>query len=86
MKDNVNHPSHYTTGKIEVIDFIEDNLGEHFEYYLVGNILKYMCRYKYKNGVEDLKKIFRQVVKEENKIKCWEIKWINVLNSPFQRK
>ena len=22
--DNVNHPSHYTSGKIEVIDFIED--------------------------------------------------------------
>ena len=56
MKDNVNHPSHYTTGNIEVIDFIEDNLGDGFEYYLVGNILKYMCRYRHKNGVEDLKK------------------------------
>lgn len=53
---NVNHPSHYTNGKIEVIDFIEDNLGEGFEYYLVGNIMKYLCRYRYKNGVEDLKK------------------------------
>lgn len=56
MNDNVNHPSHYTTGNIEVIDFIEDNLQEGFEYYLVGNILKYMCRYSHKNGIEDLKK------------------------------
>ena len=24
MDDVINHPSHYTTGKIEVIDFIED--------------------------------------------------------------
>lgn len=56
MNDNVNHPAHYNAGKIEVIDFIEDNLKEGFEYYLVGNILKYMCRYRHKNGIEDLKK------------------------------
>ena len=24
MSDNVNHPSYYTDGRIEVIDFIED--------------------------------------------------------------
>jgi hypothetical protein len=52
MSDNVNHPKHYTQGKIEVIDFIEDQkLG-----YKEGNVIKYLCRYKYKNGVEDLKK------------------------------
>lgn len=27
-----------------------------FEYYLQGNILKYIWRYRYKNGTEDLKK------------------------------
>ena len=27
-----------------------------FEYYLQGNIMKYLWRYRYKNGVEDLKK------------------------------
>jgi len=50
--DNVNHPSHYTFGKIEVIDVIEDwKLGYH-----EGNIIKYVARHKYKNGLEDLKK------------------------------
>ena len=52
MADNVNHPKRYTQGKIEVIDFILDQkMG-----YLESNILKYICRYKYKNGLEDLKK------------------------------
>ena len=40
MDDAVNHPSHYTSGKIEVIDFIEDqHLGFH-----LGNTVKYICR------------------------------------------
>ena len=30
--------------------------NEGFEYYLQGNIMKYLWRYKYKNGVEDLEK------------------------------
>lgn len=55
-KDNVNHPSHYTQGKFETIDIIEDITKEGFDSYLVGNILKYISRYKHKNGVEDLKK------------------------------
>ena len=38
--DPVNHPSHYTDGKIEVIDFIEDKrLGFH-----LGNAVKYIAR------------------------------------------
>lgn len=37
---NVEHPSHYNFGKIEVIDFIEDQkLGFH-----LGNAIKYICR------------------------------------------
>ena len=36
----VEHPAHYNTGRIEVIDFIEDqNLGFH-----LGNAVKYICR------------------------------------------
>jgi len=50
--DTVNHPSHYTQGKIEVLDFILDQDLP----YLAGNIVKYICRYRYKNGVEDLQK------------------------------
>jgi len=56
-KDNVNHPSHYCTGAIEVIEYIEDKLPqEALQGYFVGNIIKYISRYKHKNGLEDLKK------------------------------
>jgi len=56
MADNVNSPRHYTTGDIEVIDYIQDNLQGGFESYCIGSILKYISRYKNKNGIEDLKK------------------------------
>lgn len=57
LTDNVNHPSHYTHGKIETIDKIEDVLGlEGFQAYCVGNAIKYLDRYKLKNGFEDIKK------------------------------
>lgn len=55
-KDNINHPSHYKQGKYETIQVIESITGEAFEGYLVGNVVKYVSRYKYKNGMEDLKK------------------------------
>ena len=55
MNDTVNHPSHYTDGKIEVINFIEDkNLNFHR-----GNAVKYIARAGKKNPekeVEDLEK------------------------------
>lgn len=58
VSDNVvNHPSHYTQGKYEVIDYIEDKLSkEELQGYCVGNVLKYVSRFKHKNGLEDLKK------------------------------
>jgi len=56
MADNVNSPRHYTAGDIEVIDYIQDNLQEGFEHYCIGSIIKYISRYKNKNGIEDLKK------------------------------
>ena len=53
--DNVNHPSHYTSGQIEVIDFIEDKeLGFH-----LGNAVKYISRAGRKDAnkaIEDLRK------------------------------
>jgi adenine-specific DNA glycosylase len=51
MKDNIN-PNHYKQGKIEVIEFI---LDQKFNY-LEGNVVKYISRYKFKNGIEDLNK------------------------------
>ena len=49
----VEHPAHYTQGRIEVLDFIEDQrLGFH-----AGNVIKYICRAPYKgNELEDLRK------------------------------
>lgn len=52
-EDMVNHPPHYTQGKIEVIDFIED---QQFPYHL-GNVIKYISRAGRKGDkLEDLKK------------------------------
>lgn len=55
MSDPVNHPAHYTDGKIEVIDFIEDKaLGFH-----LGNAVKYISRAGKKDPaktIEDLEK------------------------------
>ena len=53
MNKNVDHPSHYNHGTIEVIDAIEDwNLG-----FNKGNAIKYIARSEYKgNEIEDLEK------------------------------
>lgn len=59
IKDNVNSPAHYSKNHkgIECIDAMEAMLTpEEFLGYLRGNIQKYTWRYKYKNGLEDLKK------------------------------
>jgi|TARA_R100001480_G_C4656588_1_gene171589 hypothetical protein len=56
IEDMVNHPIHYNKAGIETIDAIEAVTTDGFKYYLQGNILKYIWRYEYKNGVEDLKK------------------------------
>lgn len=67
--DPVNHPSHYTTGKIEVCDFIVDK-GLNF---CLGNAIKYIARCQYKYGgtkrIEDLKKAKWYI---ERQIKEWE--------------
>ena len=56
-EDRVNHPSHYNTGDIEVISYIKDKLtNEEYNGYCIGNVLKYVSRYKHKNGKEDLDK------------------------------
>lgn len=58
--DVINHPTHYQseTG-LEVIDVVEaftfDLNG--IEATDTGNIIKYICRWKKKNGIEDLEKI-----------------------------
>lgn len=55
--DNVNNPSHYGQGKIECIEYIKDTLTqEELIGYYRGNVTKYLHRWRYKNGIEDLKK------------------------------
>ena len=55
--DSINHPKHYTTGNIEVMDFIQDKLTpEEFEGFCKGVILQYVCRCRFKGGLEDLRK------------------------------
>ena len=56
-QDMVNSPPHYNQAGIECIDAIHAALGpDGFKHYCQGNILKYVWRYRYKNGVEDLAK------------------------------
>ena len=54
--DMVNSPPHYNKAGIECIDAIAAATGDGYEHYLQGNIIKYLWRYRYKNGTEDLKK------------------------------
>lgn len=68
-EDAVNHPLHYTSGKIETIDFIEDQ-GLNFHR---GNAVKYIVRAGKKDPekeIEDLKKaawyINREIARLEN--------------------
>ena len=68
MDDVVNHPSHYTDGKIEVIEFIEDkNLNYHR-----GNAIKYICRAGKKDPqkeIEDLRKAIWYITREIRNLK-----------------
>lgn len=57
--DMVNHPQHYTSeAGMEVIDVIEAFTSDlnGIESFDTGNVIKYICRWKHKNGLEDLKK------------------------------
>ncbi len=54
--DMVDKPFHYNQAGIECIDAIAAATDDGFEHYLQGNIIKYLWRYRYKNGIEDLKK------------------------------
>lgn len=66
QRDDINHPSHYTQGTIEVIDYIEDKkLG-----YRLGNVVKYVSRAGHKDdAIKDLKKarwyLNREIAKRE---------------------
>ena len=68
VNDSVNHPHHYTFGKLEVIDVIEDwGLGFH-----LGNAVKYIARAGRKDPtavVEDLEKARWYLDREISRLK-----------------
>lgn len=65
VKDNVNSPSHYVTGGIETIDYIEAKSLN----YNLGNVVKYVSRSDFKGRkLEDLKKAQWYLNREVNNL------------------
>ncbi len=67
MSDNVNHPSHYTDGKYETIEFIERNLFDYHD----GNAIKYISRAGKKDPdklIEDLEKALWYIDRANHKL------------------
>tara|TARA_R110000868_G_scaffold191234_2_gene435405 strand:- start:281 stop:496 length:216 start_codon:yes stop_codon:yes gene_type:complete len=64
--EQVKHPPHYNQGKVEMWDYAYSHKLDFFE----GNIVKYVTRWKHKNGVQDLYKAKTYLIKliemEEN--------------------
>ena len=56
IMDMVNHPPHYNKAGIETIDAIMAATNQNKEGYLQGNVIKYIWRYNYKGGLQDLQK------------------------------
>lgn len=55
MNDSVYSPAHYTQGGIECIEAIRESMTPRgFQDYCKGNIIKYLWRWRYKGGLEDL--------------------------------
>jgi len=59
MNDEVNNPKHYTSGKIEALEIIEDATKDldGLEAFSIGSALKYIIRFNKKNDpIQDLQK------------------------------
>lgn len=55
--DAINHPKHYRAYGMEAIDVIKNSMSDlEFQGYLKGNVMKYILRYRLKNGAQDLEK------------------------------
>ena len=64
--DIVKHPAHYTKG-IEMWEYAHSQGLDFFE----GNIIKYVTRWRHKNGMEDLlkaKQYLDKLIKNNSKI------------------
>ena len=58
MEYNNINPKHYTQGEIECIDAIESAVSDlqGLDAFCTANAIKYLWRWKQKNGIEDLEK------------------------------
>lgn len=73
----VSHPSHYQSDNgIEVIDVIEAFTSDlkGIEATDTGNVIKYILRWKHKNGVQDLEKAMWYLTHLIEKVKTNQIK------------
>lgn len=68
MNDPVNHPAHYTTGKIECIDFITDKKLN----FARGNAVKYIVRAGMKDPAKEIEDLQKAVFYINYEIKCLE--------------
>ncbi len=61
--DPVKHPNHYCYGKFECVEVIREVTAGASgpEGFLLGNVIKYLWRYRRKNGVEDIRKARRYI-------------------------
>ena len=91
-KDMVNSPEHYNFAGVECIDAIRAATGEEgFQYYLQGNIMKYLWRFDYKDKpIEDLQKAKWYLELRLGTITVLELKWeakrfrLMILNLGFE--
>ena len=77
INDPVTHPSHYTSGKIEVIDFITDQQLD----FCLGNVVKYISRAGKKS--EEGKTIFEKELEDLKKARFYleyKIKQLEEIN------
>jgi hypothetical protein len=63
-EDSIKHPAHYTSGRIEVWDFIADQSLDYFS----GNVVKYICRAGRKEGASELEDLMKARAYVEKKI------------------
>lgn len=56
MPNVINHPAHYNAGEIECIDAIESAVAglNGIEAFCIASAIKYLWRWKYKGGEQDL--------------------------------
>ena len=54
---DVKHQEHYTAQAVQAIEYMEITMtAEQYEGYLLGNVIKYISRYRHKNALDDLRK------------------------------